>query len=133
MGALPRDGDAYDDEKPRHEVIINSELIVMKYVVTQKVYELVMGSNPSKPQGADYPVNKVSWYDAVRFANALSQKCDLEEAYAINGEDVTCHWSANGWRLPTEAEWEYLARGGEEHLYSGSDDIDEVAWYGHRY
>ena len=133
MGALPNDDKALERENPRHKIIISSNLIVMRYAVTQKVYELVMGSNPSKPQGFDYPVNQVSWYDAVRFANALSQKCDLEEAYTINGEDVSCDWSANGWRLPTEAEWEYLARGGEEHLYSGSDDIDEVAWYGHRY
>ena len=108
---LPNDDRALEKESPRHEVIINSELIVMKYVVTQKVYELVMGSNPSKPQGADYPVNKVNWYDAVRFVNALSQKCDLEDAYTINGEDVTCHWSANGWRLPTEAEWKHCNEG----------------------
>ena len=51
----------------------------------------------------------------------------------INGDDGSCDWESNGWRLPTEAEWEYLARGGEVHKYSGSNRIDDVAWYGHRY
>ena len=129
MGALPSDGEAWYNEKPRHKVKISSAMLVMKYPVTQVFYEGVMWCNPSRFQGVDRPVECVSWYDAVAFANALSERFGLNPAYEINGEDVVYDWKSNGWRLPTEAEWEYLARGGEEHLYSGSDDIDSVAWY----
>lgn len=129
MGALPSDGEAYDREKPCHKVKISSDMVVMKYPVTQWLYEQVMGSNPSHFKGGERPVEKVSWFDAVKFANALSLRCGLSEAYRIDGKDVSCDWNSDGWRLPTEAEWEYLARGGEEHLYAGSDDIDSVAWY----
>ena len=118
MGALPGDDDAYGDEKPRHEVRISSDMIVMKYPVTQKVYEKLMGSNPSKFKGDDRPVELVSWCDAVRFANALSRECGLSEVYQINGDDVSCDWESNGWRLPTEADCDNMALVGEVHKSS---------------
>ena len=129
MGALPNDKTTSEDEHPRHRVTIGSSLEVVTTEITQGLYQAVMGHNPSKFRKEDHPVEQVSWYDAITFANTLSRRCDLDEAYTINGKDVSCNWSANGWRLPTEAEWEYLARGGEEHLYSGSDDTTEVAWF----
>ena len=129
MGALENDGDAYDREKPRHKVTLTRDFLMGKYAVTQALWDSVMGSNPSRFKGGNRPVEKVSWFDVVEFCNKLSKSEGLEPAYSINGREVTCNWTAKGYRLPTDAEWEYSARGGEYHKYAGSDNVDEVAWY----
>ncbi|MFA6507036.1 MAG: SUMF1/EgtB/PvdO family nonheme iron enzyme, partial [Treponemataceae bacterium] len=119
------------NEKPVHEVHL-SDFWMMKTEVTQKDYVAFLGTNPSKFNGDDLPVEQVSWYDAVAYANKLSASDGLRPAYTINGTDVSCDWRASGWRLPTETEWEYAARGGQNsrgYKYSGSDDINSVAWY----
>jgi len=129
MGALDDDDEAYDSEKPRHKVTLTRDFLMGKYAVTQALWDSVMGSDPSYFKGANRPVECVSWFDVVDFCNKLSVLEGLEPAYTINGRDVTCNWSAKGYRLPTEAEWEYSARGGQYHKYAGSDNVDEVAWY----
>lgn len=116
---------------PVHSVTVSS-FYIGQHQITQKLYKDVMGNNPSNWEGDLLPVNMVSWYDAVAFANALSEREGYEKVYEINGEDVTCDWTKNGYRLPTEAEWEFAAIGGNHsngHVYAGSDSIDAVAWH----
>ena len=129
MGALEDDEDAWDQERPRHKVTLTRDFLMGKYAVTQALWQSVMGSNPSWFKGANLPVEQVSWFDCVAFCNKLSEQEGLTPAYSINGQDVTCNWKANGYRLPTEAEWEYSARANQSFKYAGSDNVDEVAWY----
>ncbi|AFC30385.1 putative transcriptional regulator [Paenibacillus mucilaginosus 3016] len=124
-----------------------SSFYIGKYEVTQKEWMEVMGSNPSEFKGDHLPVEKVSWYDAVEYCNQRSLKEGLQPYYTIdktrkdpnNKSDndplkwtVTIHAGANGYRLPTEAEWEYAAGGGQmskNYTYSGSQNADDTAWY----
>ncbi|MGN0033120.1 MAG: SUMF1/EgtB/PvdO family nonheme iron enzyme [Candidatus Limimorpha sp.] len=112
-GTTEQGGDAYDDEYPVHSVTL-SDYYIGKYEVTQELWKAVMGSNPSEFKGADNPVENVSWNDCQEFVAKLNK---------LTGKTF---------RLPTEAEWEYAARGGKNschYKYSGSNNIDDVAWY----
>ena len=114
MGATSeQEDDANSDEKPVHSVTLSSYYIG-KTEVTQALWQAVMGSNPSAFQGADLPVECVSWNDCQEFIQKLNR---------LTGRNF---------RLPTEAEWEFACRGGNKsngYKYSGSNDIDNVAWY----
>jgi formylglycine-generating enzyme required for sulfatase activity len=109
-------GDCYDWEKPTHQVTV-SDYYIGKYEVTQKEWRAVMGSDPLELRfkGCDNcPVERVSWEDIQQFLTKLNAR------------------TGKTYRLPTEAEWEYAARGGSSSLgykYSGSNNLDEVAWY----
>ena len=123
----------FDDER-QHEVVISRPFLVGKYEVTQGQWREVMGTNLSyfKKFGDDCPVENVSWFDAVEFCNKLSERECLSLAYKISGESVTWDKSADGYRLPTEAEWEYACRAGTTtRFYTGESagDLDSAGWY----
>lgn len=128
---------------------------ISKYEVTQELYQSVTGVNANiinyvmgiNNVGPQKPVDRISWYDAIRFCNMLSMKEGKAPVYSVNGKTDVDDWNytahtgakidgevkmnikANGYRLPTVAEWKFAAAGGENYTYAGSDDIDEVAWY----
>ncbi|MEZ4772295.1 MAG: SUMF1/EgtB/PvdO family nonheme iron enzyme [Bacteroidia bacterium] len=104
-----------------------------KYPVTQALWSALMPKNPSWFKGPNRPVENVSWFDAAKFCNALSKNQGLEEVYAFRREEVTANHKVKGFRLPTEAQWEYAARGGTHHIdnyeYSGEKNLHAVGWY----
>jgi len=115
-----------EDEKPVHNVRI-SAFYMDKYEVTQKEYEKLMGRNPSKAKTPDNPVEQLSWFAAVKYCNARSLREGLQPCYEL--EPLKCHFDANGYRLPTEAEWEYACRAGKKSDYSFGDRPDSLAKY----
>lgn len=122
-------GSGNSNELPIHQVTLSS-FAIDKYEVTQAEYQAVMGTNPSYFTGSNYPVEQVTWFNAAQYCNARSTQEGLTPCY--NTSSWSCNFSANGYRLPTEAEWEYAARGATNnpnYLYAGSDNIDNVAWY----
>ena len=114
MGATAEMKDPFGNEKPTHRVTLTNDYYIGKYEVTQALWKAVMGNNPSNFKGDNLPVEQVSWYDCQEFLSKLNR---------ITGKTF---------RLPTEAEWEYAARGGNKsrgYQYSGSNNTLDVAWF----
>jgi len=139
------------DELPLHEVSLGN-YIINKFEITQAEWSIYMtSSNYSYGSGENYPVYYLNWYEIIKYCNLRSLAENLQPCYVINNSTdpnewgeiptntnsiwnaVICNWEANGYRLPSEAEWEFASRGGicwEDNLrYSGSNNIDDVCWY----
>lgn len=133
MGSPREEGDA--DEHPQHKVELTRSFWMSETEVTLGQYEQTVKMNPSSLSTAReakrHPVVNVSWNDAVMYCNKLSERTGLESCY--EAKDGTFLWpkgtECQGYRLPTEAEWEYAAKAGKETRYVGGNDPDEVAWY----
>ncbi|MFC1528933.1 formylglycine-generating enzyme family protein [Candidatus Latescibacterota bacterium] len=122
-------GGGYSNERPVHTVTLDGfEMSI--YEVTQDQYEAVIGSNPFYFSGNDLPVEGVTWYDAVKFCNKLSDAAGVDRCY--NESTWVCDFTKNGYRLPKEAEWEYACRAGTTtKYYTGNDESDlaRAGWY----
>lgn len=120
------------DDETQHTVTINDFYMSM-YELTQEEYQKIMGTNPSNFNGDNLPVENVSWMQAVEYCNARSEAEGLTPAYTIDGNNVTWDKSADGYRLPTEAEWEYACRASTTTPFNTEDSIspDECNYYGH--
>jgi formylglycine-generating enzyme required for sulfatase activity len=131
-GTFTMGSNQYDEEKPPHKVRITRAFLLGAYPVTQDQYQKVMGEHRSHFKGpADLPVESVSWFDAVEFCNKLSTRENRSPCYRINGTEVELI-AGNGYRLPTEAEWEYACRAGSTGEYpfdGGESALGKYAWY----
>ncbi|GAB1371835.1 hypothetical protein MASR1M45_18970 [Candidatus Kapaibacterium sp.] len=140
MGSTGRTTASTSYETPTHKVTISKDFLIGKYEVTQKKFREIMGSNPSPFVDDSLPVERVTWYEAVEYCNRLSEKMGLQPCYTGSGNNIVCNFTSNGYRLPTEAEWEYACKAGTTTDYFSGNltvegcspvetNLNSIGWY----
>jgi len=130
--------DGYPHEQPVHSVRIARPFVIARTLTTYDEYDrycdLTGTRRPEQrgPERGRLPVNEIDWYEMVEYCNWLSLQAGLAPCFSGRGRNIACDFNLDGYRLPTEAEWEYAARGGpfgKGYRFAGSDDPQEVAWF----
>ncbi|RTY86617.1 formylglycine-generating enzyme family protein [Flavobacterium sp. GT3R68] len=138
MGSKDKDDVADTDEQKQHEVKVNSfelskfEVTVWQWKTFVKETKAKMPQKPIWDWKENFPINQITWEEAVAYCNWLSKKEKLQPVYSKKGPNYVCNFKANGYRLPTEAEWEYAAKGGKlsnKTPYSGGTNPDKLSWH----
>jgi len=122
-------GDKDEVDAPLHEVVVSS-FLMDTHLVTQEQFQKLMGANPSRWKGEKNPVEQLRWSDAVKFCNKRSEAEGLQPCYDL--KTLQCNFEATGYRLPTEAEWEYACRAGTATAYFFGNDpgkLGDYAWF----
>jgi len=122
-------GDKEEVDAPPHEVVV-SAFLMDAHLVTQELFQKFMGTNPSRWKGGTNPVEQLRWSDAAKFCNRRSEAEGLQPCYDL--KTLKCNFDANGYRLPTEAEWEYACRAGTTSAYFFGDNpakLGDYAWF----
>ncbi|HDR4423952.1 TPA: formylglycine-generating enzyme family protein [Bacillus cereus] len=118
-----------DDRIKKEWQVQVKTFLLAKYVVTAELYYAITNRSLNGNENRNKPVVNISWNDAIMFCNLLSKKAGLKEYYSVSGggQIVSCHLDSNGYRLPSEAEWQYACKAGTTGYIYG--ELKEIAWY----